>query len=391
MSEHSVPPETATFAQTLRDCRELYVSGGQLVAHKYPQLVAKPEQFVELMDDLHRALVLKIYFALCEADQKWSQQERLLAQILFEHIWERWLEEDELRVAAQRASEQATHLKWYSLIRPFDLIAPLRERVGTLETIVTRLAHAVGRADGVLHPREADVIRSIQEELRHHLRRIPIDSPDQRAEAEAAGSQAIQTLHREAQDVREATAPVASGGTKSKVKVQTEPPPKIVATPPPITLEEALAELDSLIGLGRIKDEVRTLVNFLKLQRQRREAGLPGTEISLHMVFSGNPGTGKTSVARIVGKIYGAMGILAKGHLVETDRGGMVADYAGQTAPKTNAKVDEALDGVLFIDEAYSLVAEQGEDPFGREAIQTLLKRAEDDRHRLGGGLARHT
>jgi SpoVK/Ycf46/Vps4 family AAA+-type ATPase len=144
-----------------------------------------------------------------------------------------------------------------------------------------------------------------------------------------------------------------------------------------------MAELDRLIGLTNIKEEVRTLANFLKVQAKRKTAGLPTTELTLHMVFGGNPGTGKTTVARIVGKIFGAMGILSKGHLVETDRSGLVAEYAGQTGPKSHKKIDEALDGVLFIDEAYTLIAAEGDDPYGHEAVQTLLKRMEDDRERM--------
>src|SRR5690606_38969334 len=148
-------------------------------------------------------------------------------------------------------------------------------------------------------------------------------------------------------------------------------------------LSEALAELDLLIGLSAVKNEVRTLVNFLRMQEHRRQQSLPEIHVGLHSVFVGNPGTGKTTVARIMSRILGAMGILEKGHLIETDRSGLVAEYAGQTAPKTNKRIDEALDGLLFIDEAYSLVAERGDDPFGAEALQTLLKRMEDDRHRL--------
>jgi SpoVK/Ycf46/Vps4 family AAA+-type ATPase len=109
----------------------------------------------------------------------------------------------------------------------------------------------------------------------------------------------------------------------------------------------------------------------------------PQTQITLHSVFTGNPGTGKTTVARLLGRLFGAMGILPRGHLIETDRSGLVAEYAGQTAPKAHKKIDEALDGVLFIDEAYSLVAEKGDDPYGAEALQVLLKRMEDNRDRL--------
>src|SRR5262245_35093131 len=373
MAEEQFEAIQNEFRQARIDCQQLYQSAAQQCVEHHPAAVGdSPQALFELMEDLGKGLVMKIYSSVAQADRRWSRQEAQLAEIVFETLWNQRLSGEGLREATLRIFEQGDRLRWYSLVRPFEQIAILRERIDELETVAMRLANLIAKCDGTVSESEAALLQTIEAEIRSHLRPLALVATDDEEPVDHAAAQAVQEL--------EANVPSRGGGTS---KPATKKAAVTDNRPAAERLQEALNNLSHLIGLDGIKHEVATLTNVLKLQRQRLAAGLPATEMSLHMVFTGNPGTGKTSVARIIGRIYGAMGILSSGHLVETDRSGLIAQYACQTGPNTNNKIDEALDGVLFIDEAYSLVADAGEDAYGHEAIQTLLKRMEDDRQRL--------
>jgi hypothetical protein len=350
--------------EAVTDCLNLYRAGAARVVREYPHLLDQPaEAFRRAMEVYAHWLVFKVCVEIARVDWHWSREERAVAAELVELMGLEPEAHESLEDALARLSQQADTISWSVLLLPFVRLKPLREAGPLIEAALIKLANIVTKLDGRVHEAEIRKLRGLQAELERHLQRpVPLaeDPPDS--------------------GVLEESAVLVEKAAQAKVAPQTTLPSDETPRKP---LESALAELDALIGLDAIKSEVRGLVNFLQVQKERLKHGLPEVPLSLHAVFKGNPGTGKTTVARLLGEIFGALGVVKKGHLVETDRSGLVAGYLGQTASKTHKTIDAALDGLLFIDEAYSLVASGHDDPYGAEALQVLLKRMEDDRQRL--------
>jgi tellurite resistance protein len=356
----------AAFNEAIDDCLELYRTS----AAAWQECVS-PEagrNAPELMEELARGLLVKIFLTVVQADRRFCAAERELAQALIARLWNRRFAAHEVGPVLQGLAPMADKFDWYRLLRPFEIVPVLQERVGEVETVVMRFANLVAKADGTLNEHEARQLKSLLAEIHRHLRPIPFDNSGDLPVAIPI------TM-------------ILPGGQPAAQTAEAVPQAALAEAKPELTRQERLAaamqSLDELVGLGNIKSEVRSLTRFLQVQQHREQAGLPKTQVSVHSVFMGNPGTGKTSVARILGEVFGALGIVSRGHLVEADRSTLVAGYMGQTADRTNKVIDKALDGILFIDEAYSLISHEGDDPYGHEALQILLKRMEDNRDRL--------
>lgn len=260
-------------------------------------------------------------------------------------------------------------------LRESDLIAGKQSWLARPSTLFDLLVKADAR-DGA---RRANTYYELAMRLAHASAAIDlVPSPD-----EIAAIDRFRTLLLTAMDANgvprpgQPSAPAAAAASAAPTAAVAQP-----ELPPERSIEDLLAELDGLIGLDHVKTEVRRLTSLLRVQQLRAEQDLPVIETSRHLVFTGNPGTGKTTVARLLSQIYRTLGVVERGHLVETDRSDLVAGYVGQTATKTKAVLESALGGTVLVDEAYAL-ARGGENDFGREAIDTIVKFMEDHRDDL--------
>ena len=380
------------FFETVKDCRRIYVDQSVEAVMCKPNLdAAQRDQFLDEVEFRFNRLLIKVFVEVAWSDCIWTRGEGDLAIQLVEDLLRTRIKPQETMSLLDQLHEINNEESWQSVLEPFTMLEELDSARADLEGGLIRLANIVAKIDGNVTAETLGQLKNLKWQLHQFLAaptelkpgvEISVESQRQIEEIQNA----IQNAISEEVASRNSTSAQASSAKSAQVS-----PQQSVAQAQPLEfspqeqaerLEDALAEVDGLVGIDAIKGEIAGLVNFLKVQNARKAAGLPENSISLHMVFEGNPGTGKTTVGRILGRIFGAMGVLEKGHLIETDRSGLVAEFVGQTAAKTNKIIDEALDGVLFIDEAYALVND-AKDSFGAEAMQILLKRAEDDRSRL--------
>ncbi|PHS11412.1 MAG: AAA family ATPase [Blastopirellula sp.] len=354
--ERRADPELLNLLRaSLREHEILYDSAAIIGKAHVPTL--SRSRFKSKMLELQKGLLIKVFIEIGSSDRRWSREEIEMSTVLFEFLWGNRTSMVQAKKNIEKITLQARSLSWNDLVKPFRQISALHDNRAELENLTLRIAGLIARANGVVCLEETRCMENIQQELRSALYRKEGENSKQQRLVPAV-------------DVEE-----KSNGKQEQDEQESVDKDQMLA--------DAQEELATLVGLEEVKNEIRLLIDFLKIQVARESHGIPRTDISLHMVFCGNPGTGKTTVARIIGHILCGLNFLEKGHTIETDRSGLVAGYAGRTGTKTNERIDEAKDGVLFIDEAYSLSSENTEDVYGEEAVQVLLKRMEDERNSL--------
>ena len=368
------------FSDAIFDCRRIYVDNAvESVTYSSGLEADSKISFMDETERLFDRLIIKVFVEVSFSDCIWSQGEAQLAKVIAEQLLREPVSDKELVTMIKKMQQISSEDSWQDVLEPFMLLDDLREHRAELEAGLMKMANIVAKIDGNVTHETIGQLKNLRWQLHQFIK--PVDEPITLTVAKEPVSDVeadeVMDLKSKLNSNSQSATALESADVQTQQSVDAESESASTTT-----VESVLEELDQLVGIDSVKEEVRGLVNFLRVQKHRKDAGLPENKISMHMVFEGNPGTGKTTVARILGRLFGAIGVLDKGHLVETDRSGLVAEFVGQTAVKTNKIIDEALDGILFIDEAYSLVSD-GKDAFGNEALQILLKRAEDDRDRL--------
>ena len=380
------------FRDAIFDCRRIYVDKAiECVTYKADLSNDEKSLYMDEAEQLFIRLVIKVFVEVSFSDCVWSRGEGDLGRIISEELCNTPVSDRNLLGVVEQMYEVNKVSSWQDVFEPFMLLEELNPHRSELEAALLKMANIVAKIDGNVTPETMGQLKNLKWQINQFIKPIEEAPPveqlsdqDRQRIADTQAAFANLSPRSNVQDFNQASA-YSPSSSRPQTAVAEQ---KLAAAQTAAVascgekLEDVLAELDELIGIDSIKDEVRGLVNFLKVQEHRKAAGLPEDKLSMHMVFEGNPGTGKTTVARILARVFAAIGVLENGHLIETDRSGLVAEFVGQTAPKANAIIDSALGGVLFIDEAYSLVGD-AKDSFGAEAMQILLKRAEDDRDQL--------